>query len=279
LRLTFAFVLIATLVVVGLGGGGKASGGPKQPQYLSLGDSLAASMQPDADGHDRPTSDGFSERVWRVRAASSPKLTLVKLGRGGETAASMIKSPKPGPSQLELAEQRLRAGHVQLVTIDIGANEVERCASGAGFDADCVQRGLDSLRTSLPQILGRLRSAGGPDLKIVGVNYYNSFLGRWVTGPDGRRLAQASVWVEHRINATLNKVYDNDNVPVADVESRFQTRAIHQYVPTRSYGPVPLAVANTCHWTFACSARYDDHTNSLGYRVIARSVLDLLRSA
>jgi hypothetical protein len=69
------------------------------PEYLSLGDSLAVSIQPDADGHDRATSNGFSERVWRAaQATHSPSLTLVKLGRGGETAASMINSSRPGPA-------------------------------------------------------------------------------------------------------------------------------------------------------------------------------------
>jgi lysophospholipase L1-like esterase len=249
------------------------------PRYVSLGDSLAASDQPDARGHDRPTSDGFSEQVWRARAAVSPNLQLVKLGRGGETAATMIKSPRPGASQLDLAEEQLRAGSVPLVTIDIGANEVEGCRAGAGFDRACIQRGLASLRQSLPRIISRLRSAGGSHLKIVGVNYYNSFLGRWVTGADGRRLALASVPVERAINSTLAQIYERAHVPVADVESRFQTRALGSYVNTRAFGRVPLAVARTCRWTWACSARYDDHANTLGYRVIARSVLALLRSA
>jgi hypothetical protein len=53
--------------------------------------------------------------------------------------------------------------------------------------------------------------------------------------------------------------------------------APERYVHTR-YGGVPAAVAMTCRWTWACSARYDDHTNTRGYRVIARTVLALLRS-
>jgi lysophospholipase L1-like esterase len=256
------------------GGSGVADVLP--PRYVSLGDSLAASMQPDANDRDRPTAEGFSERVWRARAAVSANLALVKLGRGGETAASMIASPKPGPSQLELAEQQLRDGGVALVTIDIGANEIESCANGSGFDQACVQRGLASLRQSLPRIISRLRAAGGRRVPIVGVNYYNSFLGRWVTG--GGKLALASVPVERAINATLAQIYARTQVPLADVESRFQTGTLKTYVNTRGHGRVPLAVANICRWTWACSARYDDHTNSLGYRVIARSVLAALRS-
>jgi lysophospholipase L1-like esterase len=247
------------------------------PQYISLGDSLALSMQPDANGHDRATTQGFSEFVWQHRAAHTPSLTLVKLGRGGETAASMVKSTRPGPSQLELAELQLRGGSATLLTIDIGANEVEGCRDGSGFDQRCVARGLASLRSNLPRIIKRLRAAGGTKLRIVGVNYYNSFLGQWVTGAAGHDLALASVPVERSINATLASIYRQAHVPVADVESRFETRAFHSFVNTRRFGRLPLAVALTCRWTWACSSRYDDHTNGAGYRVIARAVLAQLR--
>jgi lysophospholipase L1-like esterase len=277
MRLIPPLLVVLGLVVLAFADTGTADA-PRAPRYVSLGDSLAASVQPDATGHDRPTADGFSERVWHARAAVTPGLQLVKLGRGGETSATMISSPKPGPSQLQLAEQELHKGSVALVTIDIGANEVERCARTTDFDQACVQQGLASLRASLPKIIGRLRAAGGSGLVIIGVNYYNSFLGRWVTGPDGRSLARASVPVERSINATLADVYERLHVPVADVETSFQTDAMDRYVNTGSYGRVPLAVERTCHWTWACSARYDDHTNTLGYRVIARTVLALLRS-
>jgi lysophospholipase L1-like esterase len=189
----------------------------------------------------------------------------------------MVKSPKPGPSQLEQAEDELqKGGSVPLVTIDIGANEVESCRSGAGFDQRCVQRGLATLRQSLPRIIKRLRAAGGDGLKIVGINYYNSFLGQWVTGADGKRLAQASVPVEREINATLASTYKDAHVPVADVESEFATGALTRFVTTQDFGRIPLAVARTCRWTWACSSRYDDHTNTRGYRVIARTVTKLI---
>ena len=280
MRFVPVVLVIAAYLAGWLPGGARGlADAPPPPQYVSLGDSLAVSIQPDPRGHDRATSEGFSEQVWRARAARMPTLTLAKLGRGGETAASMIKSSRRGASQLELAEEHLRAGPVALVTIYIGANEVEGCARTTSFDADCVERGLASLRRSLPTIVKRLRAAGGKNLRIIGINYYNSFLGRWVTGADGRRLARASVPVERAINATLGEIYASAHIPVADVEERFATGVLNQWVKTRSYGRVPVAVANTCRWTWACSARYDDHTNTAGYRVIARSVLALLHSS
>lgn len=269
-------VLVALAVPLAVGALSSASA-PASPSYIALGDSLAASMQPAPDGHDRKTSDGYAERVWRSKKTSTPGLRLVKLGRGGETAESMVKSPKPGPSQLEQAEDELQQDHrVTLVTIDIGANEVERCRSGSAFDQHCVQHGLATLRHSLPQIIKRLRAAGGDDLKIVGINYYNSFLGQWVTGAGGRSLAQASVPVERAINATLAAIYSQAHVPVADVETEFATSALSRFVTTPAFGRIPLAVARTCRWTWACSSRYDDHTNTRGYRVIARTVTKLI---
>src|SRR5204863_51096 len=117
-------------------------------------DSLAGSSQ--AHG---PHNSGYAEQLWRFEARRVPGVTLLKLGRGGETATRMIHSPRPGPSQLRTAERALRAGSTVLVTIDIGANEVERCRSGLGFDNACVDAGLASLRSSLPRILRTLRAA------------------------------------------------------------------------------------------------------------------------
>jgi lysophospholipase L1-like esterase len=278
MRLAAIAALVAVLGVAGSAGSGGGSGGARH-EYVALGDSLAASVQPDAKGSDHATSSGYAEKVWQARMARIPGLRLVKLGRGGETAASMIASSKAGKSQLEQAEDELHTGKVDLVTIDIGANEVERCRVGDGFDAGCVEKGLSSLRISLPTILQRLRVAGGAAVQIVGINYYNSFLGQWVTGPAGRRLAHASERVERRINRALSAVYASAGIKVVDVETLFEVREMSRYIHTAQNGRVPVAVARTCRWTWACSDRYDDHTNTAGYRVIALGVLAVLRSS
>jgi lysophospholipase L1-like esterase len=251
----------------------RAAGSRQSPLYLALGDSLAASMQ---RGH--VTQDGYAEAILDARSATFPGLQLSKLGRGGETSESMLMSQKSGPAQLEEAESLLRSGRVVFVTIDIGANEVEGCANGTGFDAACVKRGLASMRSSLPRIIQRLRAAGGTTVPIVGMNYYNSFLGRWVMGASGRALARASLPVERQINQTLATIYQSAGVPMADVASRFATTSF-RVVRTHRYGRVPLAVANTCRWTWACVSRNDDHTNTAGYQVIANTVLPLLPPA
>jgi lysophospholipase L1-like esterase len=278
MRFVWVAPLVAVLIVVALHRAPGAAGERQAPVYLALGDSLAASMQPDEHGNDHATSDGYAEAILDARSKATPGLRLVKLGRGGATAASMLQSSASRPSQLQQAETLLRLDNVSLVTIDIGANEVESCARGTTFDAACVERGLASLRKSLPQIIKGLRDAGGSKLQIVGMNYYNSFLGRWVTGPNGRRTALASVPVEKRINATVAAIYKQAGVPMGDVATRFKTTSFKP-VRTHSYGRVPLSVARTCRWTWACGDRYDDHTNSAGYHVIARSVLAVVPSA
>ena len=188
----------------------------------------------------------------------------------------MLRSPRPGPTQLEQAAAALRTGQTDLVTIDIGANDVEHCRRGNGFDAGCVDAGLASLRRSLPRVLRRLRSAGSTSTPIVGINYYNSFLGAWVRGAGGRVLARHSVPVERRINATLTAVYKRARVPVADVEDAFATDRLDSNTRLAPYGRLPLAVARVCRWTWSCADSGDDHANSAGYAVIARTVARLL---
>ena len=243
--------------------GGASSPPPDVPRYVALGDSLAVSYQPGG-----PSDQGYAERVWRQERRPLPSLALVKLGRGGETAASMNHSPRPGASQLERAEGVLRTTRTALVTIDIGANEIESCQRGNGFDGACVERGLGSVRRNLPRVIRGLRAAAHGSVPIVGINYYNYFLGGWNDGPGGRLLARRSVSVERRMNALLGRIYRQAGVPVADVEDAFAT--------DRLDGRVPPAVTRVCHWTWTCEDSGDDHANSAGYAVIAREVIRAL---
>jgi hypothetical protein len=115
-----------------------AAGGPARRYYLALGDSLAASEQPNGD-----LSHGYAEQLHAALAVSTPKLTLIKLGCGGESTVSMrfgsqdpanvssCGSPDdyrhlyPKGSQLLQAVRFLTAhrGQVALITIDIGGND------------------------------------------------------------------------------------------------------------------------------------------------------------
>lgn len=257
-------LLIAISLTADIGGSPAPPSGAQL--YLALGDSLATGYQPRAH-----RAEGYADVLWRRQLASTPNLLLQKLGRGGEAAASMVRSSRPGPSQLEQAEALLKSRGAAFVTLDIGANEVERCHRGYGFDGRCVANAIASLRASLPLILRRLKAALHGSAPLLGINYYNAFLGSWVHGRGGRLLELRSVRIERRINATLGGIYRRAHVPVADVEEAFATDRIERFVRLEPYGRVPLAVARVCRWTWSCEAD-DDHANSAGYAVIARAV-------
>jgi hypothetical protein len=77
------FVLIAVLLAL-LAPAARADDGGATHYYVSLGDSLAASFQPNGD-----FEHGYAEQLYATLSAADPKLKLVKLGCGGESTASM----------------------------------------------------------------------------------------------------------------------------------------------------------------------------------------------
>ena len=81
--------LVAALVVAALAAAAPAQADDSNAvhYYVSLGDSLAASFQPNGDvGH------GYAEQLYAHLKERDRTLRLVKLGCGGETTHSMIFS-------------------------------------------------------------------------------------------------------------------------------------------------------------------------------------------
>lgn len=62
--------------------------------------------------------------------------------------------------------------------------------------------GLAHITTELPQILRGL-DAAYPGLVVYGMNYYDPFLGLWLTGQSGQTLAQQSESLAVTLNALL----------------------------------------------------------------------------
>src|SRR5260370_11371561 len=120
--------------------------GPPAKYYLSLGDSLAQGVQPATPplppgvslGQSIETDQGYVDDLFAHYSAQFPgNLQLVKLGCPGETTTSMLTgagSPctYPAGSQLAAALAFIRAHRsaVVLITIDIGANNVDASAAG-----------------------------------------------------------------------------------------------------------------------------------------------------
>lgn len=263
---------------------GGVRGTQRRSLYLALGDSLADGVQPNARGAPVATRQGYADVLTGRLLRSRPGLHLVKLGCSGETVRSMIRGGKcrySRGSQLRTAEAILRRhrGEVALVTIDIGANDVARCATLPAVDFACVTAGVRRISENLPRIASRLRRAAGRRTRIVAMNYYDPFLGLYLRGQTGQAQASLSIEATDRLNAVLRRAYNREGIRVADVSGAFQTRELVLTEPFEGT-QLPVAVARICRWTWICTPAPrgpDFHPNAEGYEVIAGAFERALR--
>jgi lysophospholipase L1-like esterase len=258
--------------------------------YLALGDSLSRGVQPDPNGQNHPTDQGYADDLAVVGRLLLPQLQLVKLGcETEETTASMIAGGRCSydhGSQLAEAEAFLRAhrGSTVLVTIDIGANDLSRCINRATgvIDMTCVQSTFQQAPANLRTILVRLRAAARPWVPIVGMNFYDPFLAAWLQGPAGQALARLSVQLVTQYNDLLEGAYQGAGVPVADVQGAFSTTNFDDLVDLPPFGQVPVNVARICQWTWMCEPPPrgpNVHGRPEGYWVMAGAFLVALARA
>jgi len=224
------------------------------------------------------TPDGYADQVYAALHPSRPGLKLVKLGCPGETTVTMINGgicPYVGGSQLKAADDFLRQhrGQVRLVTLDIGANDPEACSGQPSFSqlAACAVKGVPSAVTHLRTIVSRLKTAAGPDVRIVGMNYYLPALAEWRSGLTGRAVAWTAEKLAATFNALLDRVYAKAGIKVANVFIAFQTSDFADHGTN-----LPRNVSLLCQWTWECAAPPrgpNQHANQAGYQVIARAFL------
>jgi lysophospholipase L1-like esterase len=276
-RLTLA-VLTAMLVVAITQGGTPAahasSGG--SVSYLALGDSVAFGFQPP----DRKTR-GYVGRVWRSMQGEIPELRLRNLSCPGETTRSLITGKRSpcnyaAGSQLDEAVSFLEAhpGEIAFITIDVGGNDfLGRCLDGRALlvDRACAVDQRPRLRARVSRITEAL-AAAAPGVPIVGMTYYNPFLGLWDLVPGGRALARAAARAWTVFNAGLAGGYA-DAATVADVAVTFRIDDFTDTVRVAGRGEIPVNAALACRWTWFCSKRFftDVHPNPKGYERIART--------
>jgi lysophospholipase L1-like esterase len=252
--------------------------------YLSLGDSLAQGVQPDRSGTSLPTDQGYADDLYAWYHRTNPRLQLVKLGCPGETTTTMLKGGicayGPGDqmgNQLDAAVHFLQEhrGHIALVTLDIGANNVDGCLNASGIDQSCVATGIQTAKEDLWTILRRLRSAAGPSTRIVGMNYYDPFLAAWLQGTAGQQTATASVQLTEYFNGVLAADYAHFHVPVANVAAEYRTDNF-RVVPLVNE---PVNVLTVCALTWMCAPAPvgpNIHANAWGYWVIADAFTDVI---
>jgi lysophospholipase L1-like esterase len=244
--------------------------------YLALGDSLAIGLQPSRNG-DVPTNQGYADDLYLAFRQHIPGLRLAKLGCSGETTLTMLSggvcSYSTG-SQLAQAVAFVETHPVSLITIDIGADDIDHCVMLTGIDASCVEAALTSVGTNLPKILAALRCAAG-STPIVAMNYYDPFLAAWTLGIEGQALAEATVQSTDNFNQLLGGIYETFAIPVANVAATFQTNNF-TILP---FINLPVNVFITLTWTWMGAPAPlgpNVHANAIGYAAIAGSFAETI---
>src|SRR5262252_4995728 len=254
--------------------------------YLSLGDSLAQGVQPNAQGVSVKTRQGYPDQLFTALHLGNPTLKLVKLGCPGETTTSMMNGgicKYPAGSQLAQAKAFLAShkGHVQLVTIDIGANDLNPCLKLPTINqiAACLLKVFPQVQANLTTIMDTLTAAtGSGHPPFIGMTYYDPELASWLQGTAGQALAKASIALAQGFANLLTGVYKTAGAKVADVFTAFHTTQFAARVTLPAFGRVPKAVGYICSYTWQCAAPPvgpNIHANRLGYAVIANTFLDV----
>jgi len=281
---TTLLVLVALLALPAAAG----AASPAPRYYLALGDSLSQGMQPDVNGVTRNTDQGYADQLFQTERTRIKNLVLVKLGCGGESTASMITGHgndknarilhcnRSGGSQLTAAVRFLKAHHqrgeVPLVTIDIGANDVDGCVKPGVNLATCIANGETSIKNNVPKILNALRTAAPAKTTLAGMTLYNPVLAEYFS-PTGRPLALASPAILKTINGELTDADTHSGFKTADVGSAFKSYDGTDMVSWEGQ-MIPVNVARVCSWTWACNTPPSGpniHANKNGYAVIAQT--------
>lgn len=290
--------LILALLVVLLAGLAAAPAGARatagKQYFISLGDSYAVGYQGNIA---RTTLHGPANQLVGLAARRGYRFTLVNYGCGGATTKSMLtqkdcpaagRAPGapayPGKTQVQAAVAFIKhhRGHVGLVTITIGGNDVDGCIPQADPLA-CVSQHMPAAVTNLKRIGHAIRAAGGKGLRIIGSTYPDVALGAWVRpdifGDNRFTLATESLTAFRSvINPGLARAYRSVHAAFVDVTAA--TGAYGPFVTRRDapYGTVPVPVAEVCRLTFFCT-HLDIHMTTAGYAIIARLEANVLPRA
>jgi lysophospholipase L1-like esterase len=274
---------------------------PTSPTYyVSLGDSYAAGFQPV-----RGATAGYAGYV-----AGKTHLKLVNFGCPGATTTSLLQTvgcpdffPRtaggvnyPTTTQIGAADAFIAAhkGHIGLVTVTIGGNDVLGCGSQAN-PTSCVATAAKTIQTNVTALAANLRNAVGPAVPIIGSTYPDVLLGAYVYPhhpPSTQSVALAKLSVpafKSVINPALSKSYASAKASFVDV-----TKATGAYKPlsketkskskkgkSKSYAGLPIAVSRVCRVSWYCT-KGDIHANTKGYDFIGHMIVkkyDALKKA
>ena len=258
--------------------------GSGRQYYVSLGDSYAAGYQSTGRGRGHTTTNGFAYQVVSKAKAKGYEYTLANFGCGGATTRSMLTSAGCSTAQLgpgatpysstqtaaAVAFLRAHRGHVALITVSIGGNDVIPC----GLKADavsCLTTAIAATRKNLNTILAQVRAAAGPTTRVVGTTYPDVLLGNLLSTDENlRSLASLSVTAfRSLINPQLQQAYTAVSGRFVDVTAAFGGYgSLSRTTSVAGLGTIPVPVARICALTFYCAVQ-DIHPRTAGYAIIA----------
>ena len=186
----------------------------------------------------------------------------------------------PTQTQVAAAQAFLAAhqGHIGLVTVSIGGNDVTGCATEAN-PLSCLAAATAGIKTDVTTLAGDLRAAAGPNVPILGLTYPDVILGSYVfpsNPPSAATVSLATVSVtafKTLINPALAAAYASANGSLVDVtRATGAYRPLSQTVHTATFGTIPDSVALVCTLTWFCT-RGDIHARSAGYTLIGKLIV------
>ncbi len=259
-----------------------AQAASKSPTYyVSLGDSYSVGYQPGLGA-----TPGYTAFV-----AQKTHYTLANFGCGGATTTSLLSTigcpdklphtagavPYPTTTQAAAAEAFLTAhkGHIGLITVSIGGNDVTSCAAKAN-PISCVASAVTTISSNVSTLATALRAAAGPRVPLIGLTYPDVILGTYVyptQPPTASRISLAKLSVvafRSLINPTLTKAYGSAGGVLVDVTAATGAyTSLARTVRLRPYGTIPVPVASVCTLTWFCS-QGNIHATTKGYTLIGR---------
>jgi len=252
--------------------------------YVSLGDSYSVGYQPVLGA-----TTGYTGYV-----AKKTRLRLVNFGCGGATTTSLVSSVGcpdnlphtagavlyPTTTQIAAAVAFITAhrGHIGLITVSIGGNDVTACATQANPIA-CVGTAAAGITQNVTTVAIALRTAAGPKVPLIGLTYPDVILGAYVFPSRPATSAQISlanasvVAFKSIINPAFVKAYAAGRGVLVDVTAATGAYGpLTKMVGLKPYGKLPAPVARVCRLTWFCS-QGNIHATTRGYTFIGKLIV------
>jgi len=243
-------------------------------RYVALGDSYAYGI-----GASDPATDGYVGRFTAaLTAAARTTVGALNLADPGATSADLIGDFATrggrGESQLARTVQLLSTGGVNLVTLDIGGNDILRllgpgqpCAGAALVSDPCLAAVQGALRgetvVNMPRIVAALVAAAQPGTRIIVLTYPNPY----AVGTNST--------IEQRTNVAVQGL----NTIITGAVTAAQPVAAARGVTLATVDLFPLFAGRGGALTHMLDAESDVHPTDAGYAVIADAVVSAYRSA